>query len=66
MTPAGAVTELHDFGGGSDGAVPNILLQSTDGDFYGTTVAGGMHAKGTLFRMTRRAWSLLHVLGGEF
>ena len=38
----------------SDGKVPNSLLQSADGNFYGTTFAGGTgnKASGTVFRTT--------------
>ena len=33
---------LHDFSGGADGGVPfSSVIQASDGDFYGTTVAGG-------------------------
>jgi len=39
---AGNLTTMHDFSGGVDGGVPfSSLIQATDGDFYGTTVAGG-------------------------
>ena len=41
VTPGGALTALHTFAG-SDGARPvAALIQATDGNFYGTTYAGG-------------------------
>jgi uncharacterized repeat protein (TIGR03803 family) len=51
MTPAGAVTILHSFGG-SDGVYPVAgLIQSTaDGKLYGTTQVGG-NGSGTVFKM---------------
>ena len=53
MTPSGTVTVLHPFRGGTDGASPRAsLIQGTDGNFYGTTSAGGTADNGTVFRMT--------------
>lgn len=53
ITRTGTFTTLHHFAGGSDGAQPYAsLLQATDGNFYGTTVAGGAANRGTVFRMT--------------
>jgi len=62
ITPTGALTTLHVFCTGKcrDGSSPYAaLLQATDGDFYGTTITGGMfkgpcrirEGCGTLFRM---------------
>ena len=52
MTPTGHRTVLHTFTGGIDGASPySGLIQATDGNFYGTTDAGGMANAGTVFRM---------------
>ena len=53
ITPGGALTTLHSFNGASDGANPyGELVQAGDGNFYGTTFAGGSSNRGTLFRLT--------------
>jgi uncharacterized repeat protein (TIGR03803 family) len=54
MTPAGTVTIMHSFNGGTtDGAVPfAALIQATDGNFYGTTSDGGASNTGTVFKIT--------------
>jgi uncharacterized repeat protein (TIGR03803 family) len=61
MTALGKFTTLHKFIG-SDGFHPNGLVQATDGNFYGTTLAGGSSQQqhcvginavcGTFFQMT--------------
>jgi uncharacterized repeat protein (TIGR02543 family) len=53
ITPGGTLTTLHSFSLISDGAYPWAgLVQATDGNFYGTTTAGGIHVMGTLFKIT--------------
>lgn len=62
LTPAGALTTLYNFGTVlNDGAIPNSLIQGTDGNFYGTTYYTGMGAFGiagkaagfgTIFKIT--------------
>jgi uncharacterized repeat protein (TIGR03803 family) len=54
ITPSGTETVLHSFaGGGSDGANPTAnLLQSSDGNLYGSTGAGGTSGYGTFFKVT--------------
>ena len=57
MTPGGTFSVLHIFTGSSDGGSPEAaLIQATDGNFYGTTHFGGLHAGsfggGTIFKMT--------------
>jgi uncharacterized repeat protein (TIGR03803 family) len=54
-----AETVLHAFtapsggaGGSPDGATPMGLVEGSDGNFYGTTSAGGTKSLGTVFRMT--------------
>ncbi|MFZ0686700.1 MAG: choice-of-anchor tandem repeat GloVer-containing protein [Terriglobales bacterium] len=53
ITLAGALTTLHNFDG-TDGSNPiAALIQATDGNFYGTTYAGGTAGDwGTVFKMT--------------
>ena len=49
----GAETVLYTFSGGNDGSEPNTALAlGTDGNFYGTTQAGGVNYYGTLFKIT--------------
>jgi uncharacterized repeat protein (TIGR03803 family) len=54
ITPAGVLTTLHKFvGGNGDGSRPEgALLRGFDGNFYGTTAAGGPDDLGTVFKMT--------------
>ncbi|MGO9275171.1 MAG: choice-of-anchor tandem repeat GloVer-containing protein, partial [Terriglobia bacterium] len=61
ITPFGALTTLYSFcsqPGCTDGASPRGLLQSSDGNLYGTTVSGGANAgtlpgrAGTVFKIT--------------
>src|SRR5665213_1625525 len=44
---------LHSFSLTNDGASPrSVLLQGTDGNFYGTAYSGGAYGYGTVFQMT--------------
>ncbi|HVM61714.1 MAG TPA: choice-of-anchor tandem repeat GloVer-containing protein [Verrucomicrobiae bacterium] len=53
ITPGGNLTNLWSFTGGTDGANPNAgLVWGTDGNLYGTTVAGGASGNGAVFRIT--------------
>ena len=53
ITPQGVKTTLYSFAGGNDGANPQAgLIQSFDGNFYGTTVKGGKDDNGTVFQIT--------------
>ncbi len=52
ITPTGQLTTLYTFIG-PDGAGPEAgLIQSTDGNFYGTTAWGGTYNSGTAFRIS--------------
>jgi uncharacterized repeat protein (TIGR03803 family) len=43
---------LHDFAGGSDGLTPFAgLVQTTDGNLYGTAGGGGVYKSGTLYKI---------------
>jgi uncharacterized protein (TIGR03437 family) len=53
MTPSGVLTTLHTFVNGDDGGIPyGLLIQASDGNFYGTTNSGGAHLSGTVFKIT--------------
>jgi uncharacterized repeat protein (TIGR03803 family) len=62
-TPTGVITVLHAFKGyPTDGYRPlGILVQGTDGNFYGTTYQGGAHNEGSVFKITPAgAFTLLY------
>jgi uncharacterized repeat protein (TIGR03803 family) len=44
---------LHHFGGPSDGASPEGLIEASDGALYGTTGQGGTSNVGTIFRFDK-------------
>ncbi len=56
ITPSGARTTLYSFCGQSgcpDGDGPaGVLIQASDGNFYGTTYYGGANGGGTAFKLT--------------
>src|SRR5438105_4750392 len=58
VTPAGTLTTLYSFCAKSqcaDGSTPFAgLLLGTDGNFYGTTEAGGADGEGSVFKITPR------------
>jgi uncharacterized repeat protein (TIGR03803 family) len=52
ITPGGALTTVHSFIG-TDGEQPQAgLTLGSDGNFYGTTSAGGANYGGTVFKIT--------------
>lgn len=55
VSTTGQETVLHEFTGGADGASPQgRLVMDRNGNFYGTTVAGGVSNAGTVFKVTRK------------
>jgi uncharacterized repeat protein (TIGR03803 family) len=54
ITPQGTLNVLYNFAGGStDGWDPRgCIIQASDGNFYGTTYAGGTNNLGTVYKMT--------------
>ncbi len=65
VTPDGTYTKLYTFAI-SDGANPYAgLIQGSDGNFYGTTYAGGAMGLGTVFRVTTNGvLTTLHSFAG--
>jgi uncharacterized repeat protein (TIGR03803 family) len=63
ITQGGTFTSVYSFlGGAVDGSGPsNGLVQGSDGEFYGTTQAGGVDGRGTIFKISSSgALTLLH------
>jgi uncharacterized repeat protein (TIGR03803 family) len=71
ITTSGTYTVLHvfsgNFGSTPDGANPAAgLTLASNGDFYGTTTAGGASKEGTVFKMTPAGKvTLLHSFTGS-
>ena len=66
VTPAGALTTLVQFNG-ANGSVPLAsLMKAGDGNFYGTTSAGGASGHGVIFRLTHAGeLTVLHHFDGN-
>ncbi len=67
ITPSGVETTLYSFGASStDGSEPSAaLVQSSDGNFYGTTTSGGENGAGTVFSITPSGVeTVLYSFGG--
>ncbi len=67
ISPNGSYTNLHFFAGHpGDGASPYAgLAQGSDGNFYGTTVSGGTHNLGTVFKIAPSgSCMILYNFGG--
>lgn len=59
ISPQGNMTVLYDFCSQTNcadgnGPTAGTLIQATNGEFYGTTSAGGAHNSGTVFKVTLR------------
>jgi len=55
LAPDGTESTLYSFHGGGDGNIPTGLILGSDGNFYGTTLAGGnppYEGYGTVFKLT--------------
>jgi len=53
ITPGGKLTVLYNFKGTPDGETPKgTIIQASDGNFYGTTEAGGVNGYGSIYKMT--------------
>jgi uncharacterized repeat protein (TIGR03803 family) len=53
ISPSGSLTNLWSFTGGTDGANPYAgVVEGADGNFYGTTIGGGTHGTGTVYRIS--------------
>ena len=65
ITPSGAESVVHSFGGGSgDGAGPQAGVIEMNGTLYGTTYSGGLFNNGTVFAITPSgAETVLHSFG---
>ena len=62
ITPGGKLTVLYGFKGTPDGQTPKgAIIQANDGNFYGTTEAGGANGFGSIYKMTPAgALTILH------
>src|SRR5207237_123251 len=62
---AQTLTTLHSFNGGDGRSPEAALVQGSDGNFYGTTVLGGAHFKGTVFKIDATgSLTTLHSFSG--
>ena len=52
ITSAGVLTTIHNFNGADGSNAYGQLVQGSDGNFYGTTSAGGSDGGGTVFKIT--------------
>jgi uncharacterized repeat protein (TIGR03803 family) len=63
---AQTLTTLHSFNGVDGSSPESALVQGSDGNFYGTTPAGGAHGKGTVFKIDAAGMVItLHSFSGS-
>ena len=63
---AQTLTTLHSFNGGDGRSPEAALVQGSDGNFYGTTLLGGAHLKGTVFKIDPTgSLTTLHSFSGS-
>jgi uncharacterized repeat protein (TIGR03803 family) len=48
---ANKLTNLYTFTGGADGGTPTAVIRDSQGNLYGTTIAGGANNEGTVFKL---------------
>jgi uncharacterized repeat protein (TIGR03803 family) len=65
INTSGSLNTLYPFTGGTDGGNPYAgVVQGSDGNFYGTTVAGGSNGEGTVYQLTSSgSLNTLHTFG---
>jgi uncharacterized repeat protein (TIGR03803 family) len=64
ITASGELTTLHSFGFGIDGDTPeSLLLQATNGTFYGTTRYGGV-GSGSIYSVSTGLGQFVALVGG--
>lgn len=63
----GAVSTLYSFTGGADGATPEAgLTLGADGNYYGTTTAGGAGSNGVIFQITtNNSFTVIHTFAAS-
>ena len=62
MTTNGTLTTLVSFNYSGNGGYPHAgLIQGSDGNFFGTTEAGGTSGRGTVFRLSSDGASLTNI-----
>jgi uncharacterized repeat protein (TIGR03803 family) len=62
MTSSGILSIVSEFDANPDGEYPSALMQTANGDFYGTTVYGGANNDGTVFEISPSgSFTLLHT-----
>ena len=66
LTTSPTETVIYSFAGGSDGANPDSMIQTSEGDFYGTTSSGGSSDTGTVFRISNPTAALTESVAYSF